>query len=79
MQGGTLAMGWFKVPLECSVSLNCWGSLPEMQEVVALARSGRLQIDTEVVPLDDALNAFERLRAGKVNGRAVITPLTARV
>jgi propanol-preferring alcohol dehydrogenase len=74
MRGGTFPMAFGSVPLECSVSMNCWGSLPELQEVIALARGGQLEVDTETVPLDDALSAFKRLSEGKVDGRAVITP-----
>ena len=76
MRGGTFPMAFGSVPLECSVSMNCWGSLPELQEVVALARGGQLEVDTETVPLDDALAAFVRLREGEIEGRAVITPAT---
>jgi alcohol dehydrogenase, propanol-preferring len=72
--GGSFPMSFGRVPLECSVSMNCWGSLSELEEVVELARSGQLEVDVETVPLGEALLAFERLQAGKVNGRAVITP-----
>jgi len=72
--GGSFPMSFGRVPLECSVSMNCWGSLPELREVVELARSGQLEVEVETVPLEDALGALERLRAGEVNGRAVVTP-----
>jgi alcohol dehydrogenase, propanol-preferring len=74
--GGSFPMSFGRVPLECSVSMNCWGSLPELREVVDLARSGQIEVDVETVMLEDAGAAFERLRAGKVNGRAVVTPNT---
>jgi propanol-preferring alcohol dehydrogenase len=67
-------MAFGSVPLECSVSMNCWGSLPELKEVVALARGGGLEVDVETVPLDDALAAYARLRDGQVSGRAVVVP-----
>jgi alcohol dehydrogenase, propanol-preferring len=72
--GGTFPMAFGSVPLECSVSMNCWGSLPELKEVVALARSGDLEVDVETFTLDDALAAYERLRDGQVTGRAVVVP-----
>jgi alcohol dehydrogenase, propanol-preferring len=72
--GGTFPMSFGSVPLECSVSMNCWGSLPELNEVVQLARSGALEVDVETVDLDDAITAYRRLREGKVNGRAVVVP-----
>jgi alcohol dehydrogenase, propanol-preferring len=74
--GGTFPMAFGSVPLECSVSMNCWGSLPELKEVVALARGGDLEVDVETVALDDAIAAYARLRAGEVNGRAVVVPGT---
>jgi alcohol dehydrogenase, propanol-preferring len=72
--GGTFPMAFGSVPLECSVSMNCWGSLPELSEVVALARGGDLEVDVETVPLDDAIAAYTRLRDGEIKGRAVVVP-----
>jgi propanol-preferring alcohol dehydrogenase len=72
--GGTFPMAFGSVPLECSVSMSCWGSLPELKEVVALARSGDLEVDVETFALDDALAAYGRLRDGQVTGRAVVVP-----
>ena len=74
--GGTFPMAFGSVPLECSVSMNCWGSLPELKEVVALARGGDLVVDVETFALDDALAAYARLRGGEVTGRAVVVPGT---
>lgn len=74
--GGTFPMAFGSVPLECSVSMNCWGSLPELKEVVALARGGDLEVDVETFALDDALAAYARLRGGEVTGRAVVVPGT---
>jgi propanol-preferring alcohol dehydrogenase len=72
--GGTFPMSFGSVPLECSVSMNCWGSLPELKEVVELARGGQIEMDVETVPLDDAVPTLRRLAEGKVNGRAVVLP-----
>jgi alcohol dehydrogenase, propanol-preferring len=72
--GGNFPMSFGSVPLECSVSMNCWGSLPELKEVVELARSGQLEMDVETVPLEDAIPALRRLAEGKVTGRAVVVP-----
>jgi propanol-preferring alcohol dehydrogenase len=72
--GGTLPFSFFGVPYECSVATTYWGSAVELGEVLALARSGTLHVDVERFALDDALQAYERLRAGTIVGRAVITP-----
>jgi propanol-preferring alcohol dehydrogenase len=42
--------------------------------VIALARAGRLRAHVERFALADAGRAYEKLRAGKVNGRAVVVP-----
>jgi propanol-preferring alcohol dehydrogenase len=72
--GGTLPVGFGVLPFEVSVSAPYWGSRPELQEVLALARDGAVSVHTETFSLDEAPRAYERLREGSVNGRAVILP-----
>nr|WP_249951884.1 NAD(P)-dependent alcohol dehydrogenase [Streptomyces sp. 35G-GA-8] len=54
------------------LSLPFWGTRPELTEVIALARSGTLDVATEEHPLSAAPEIFGRLRAGRVHGRAVL-------
>jgi propanol-preferring alcohol dehydrogenase len=61
------AQGW-------SVSAPFWGPKPDLSAVVELARAGRLRAHTETFALTDAVEAYDRLRAGEVRGRAVILP-----
>ncbi|MFF0401293.1 NAD(P)-dependent alcohol dehydrogenase [Streptomyces sp. NPDC005248] len=56
------------------LSLPFWGTRPELAEVIALARSGALRVETERFPLSAAPRAFDRLRQGQVRGRAVLVP-----
>jgi D-arabinose 1-dehydrogenase-like Zn-dependent alcohol dehydrogenase len=42
--------------------------------VVALARAGRLEIEVEPIGLEDVIDAYRRLRQGKIAGRAVAVP-----
>ncbi|MGY0055688.1 NAD(P)-dependent alcohol dehydrogenase [Streptomyces sp. LZ34] len=56
------------------LSLPFWGTRPELAEVVTLARSGALQVETERFPLSAAPEAIDRLRRGQVRGRAVLVP-----
>ena len=42
--------------------------------MLALARTGRVHVNVERFPLERALEAYERMRAGTIAGRAVITP-----
>ena len=51
-----------------------WGTLPELAEVVALARAGAVRAETERLTLGQAVDAYRRLRRGEVRGRAVVTP-----
>jgi alcohol dehydrogenase, propanol-preferring len=72
--GGTFSVGFGSVPAEVSASRPSWGTLPELHEVVALARAGVLEIETEQLRLDDAVDGYRRLRDGEVVGRAVVVP-----
>jgi Zn-dependent alcohol dehydrogenase len=69
--GGSLAVSPGRLPFECSVSLPSWGSLPELGEVVALARSGAIHVEVERVALEETVEAYRRLRRGDVRGRLV--------
>ena len=72
--GGSLPIGFFSIGYEVSVATTYWGSRPELVEVLALAEAGRLHIEASTYPLDQAVEAYRALRAGTVDGRAVITP-----
>lgn len=48
------------------------GTREELREVLRLAGEGRLRCHTEVHPLDEINDLFERMRAGAINGRAVL-------
>lgn len=72
--GGTLGVNFFSIPPEASVSTTYWGSVSELAEVVALAQRGALDIHVERFSLDDAMTAYDRLRRGAIEGRAVIVP-----
>ncbi|WP_406173308.1 NAD(P)-dependent alcohol dehydrogenase [Streptomyces canus] len=72
--GGALPVGFGSLPFEVSVAAPYWGSRSELIEVLNLARSGAVSVHTETYSLDEAPLAYERLRTGKVNGRAVILP-----
>ncbi len=72
--GGTLPIGFFTVPYELSVATTYWGSIPELIEVIALARAGKIRAHVERFSLDDAPRAYEQMRAGALHGRAVVVP-----
>jgi alcohol dehydrogenase, propanol-preferring len=72
--GGTLPMSFGTLPIEWSLRRPSWGTLPELHEVVALARAGALDLEVERIALDDAVGGYRRLRDGDVVGRAVVVP-----
>lgn len=72
--GAALPVGFGSLPFEVSVTAPYWGSRSELIEVLGLARSGAVSVHTETYSLDEAPLAYERLHAGKINGRAVALP-----
>jgi propanol-preferring alcohol dehydrogenase len=72
--GGTLPVTAYALPFDYSVTVTTWGSVPELAEVVGLARSGAIRTQVERFRLPDALDAYERLHHGQVLGRAVVVP-----
>ncbi|MGB0093143.1 MAG: NAD(P)-dependent alcohol dehydrogenase [Solirubrobacteraceae bacterium] len=71
--GGELRVKPGLIPYECTVRMPTWGTLSELAEVVALARSGAIHSEAEVYGLDEAVAAYGRLKQGEVVGRAVIS------
>jgi alcohol dehydrogenase, propanol-preferring len=74
LAGGTLPVAFGQLPLECSVAIPYWGSRSELMEVIALAQAGRIHPQVERFPLEQAPVAYQRMRDGQLQGRAVITP-----
>jgi alcohol dehydrogenase, propanol-preferring len=72
--GGSLPVGFFTIGYEVSVATTYWGSLPELDEVLALAREGMITPHVQRFSLDEAPTVYERLAAGDIDGRAVIVP-----
>ncbi|MCE7482099.1 MULTISPECIES: NAD(P)-dependent alcohol dehydrogenase [Microbacterium] len=72
--GGEYAWSFFKVPYEVDFTSTYWGTIEELHEVAALYRAGQISPDVEYFDMDDALEAYRRLEAGELSGRAVVTP-----
>ncbi|MFI6375552.1 NAD(P)-dependent alcohol dehydrogenase [Streptomyces sp. NPDC050546] len=62
------------LPSGIRLSLPFWGTRPELGEVVALARSGAVTVETSLFQLTEAPAAIGALRAGGIRGRAVLVP-----
>ncbi|GAA2434808.1 NAD(P)-dependent alcohol dehydrogenase [Streptomyces macrosporus] len=74
LAGGTLPFRYGTLPWEAAVTIPYWGTRPELAEVVALARAGRIRPHVETHPLGEAVEVYRRLREGLVAGRAVLVP-----
>lgn len=73
--GGTLEVAKGRdLPRGWGVAAPFWGTRADLADVVALAAGGVLHSETETYGLAEALDAYERLRAGEVRGRAVVVP-----
>jgi len=74
LAGGTFQFGFGALPFECQLTIPYWGSAVELLEVLDLARAGKIRSHVERFPLDRVEDAYEKMRAGTLDGRAVICP-----
>ncbi|KAI1140823.1 alcohol dehydrogenase GroES domain protein [Hypoxylon sp. FL0543] len=72
MQGGTLEVGWGLLATGCEFAISLGSTRQDLREVCALARSGKLRIDVERFAFDELDEAYDALRTGRLNGRAVV-------
>jgi propanol-preferring alcohol dehydrogenase len=59
---------------DCDVFIPQGATVGELAEVIALAQTGEVVIETERFGFADTAAAYDRLQAGTLNGRAVVTP-----
>jgi alcohol dehydrogenase, propanol-preferring len=72
--GGTFGFSFFSLPYEASLATTYWGTLPELSEVLDLARRGLIKAHVQRFGLDAAGDAYNALAAGTLEGRAVVVP-----
>ena len=72
--GGSFPTASRALPRQWSASRISYGTIPELREVVELARDGSIRIEVERLSLEDALDGYRRLRESAVVGRAVAVP-----
>ena len=73
--GGTLRKPWYGgLPREAEVFTFQGSTVADAHEVVALAEAGLVRSEVEVFGFDRVAEAYERLEAGELRGRAVVTP-----
>ena len=61
-------------PYGTLMSIPYWGSRAELMEVIAMARNGRIHAETTEFPLNQAVDVYDKLKAGQITGRAVLVP-----
>ena len=64
-------------PYGVVVTIPYWGSRIELMEVIAMARDGRIHVETTEFPLEQANDVYADLKNGKIKGRAVLIPRAA--
>ncbi|MCP4908830.1 MAG: NAD(P)-dependent alcohol dehydrogenase [bacterium] len=74
MAGGVLPISAFTLAPEASLTTSMWGSFPELEEVLALAREGAIRCETSVFDLERLNDVLDQLASGEVLGRAVVVP-----
>ena len=72
--GGTFAFNLYAPPYETAMRSIYWGTRSELGEVLALAARGLITPEYTTYSLDRALDAYADMDAGRLTGRAVITP-----
>ncbi|HET7651663.1 MAG TPA: NAD(P)-dependent alcohol dehydrogenase [Acidimicrobiales bacterium] len=72
--GGTAQWSFFTNPYEATLTNSYWGTIEDLHEVAALYRDGLVTPDVERFSMDDALEAYRRLRDGELDARAVVVP-----
>ncbi|HET9077400.1 MAG TPA: NAD(P)-dependent alcohol dehydrogenase [Acidimicrobiales bacterium] len=72
--GGTAQWSFFTNPYEATLTNSYWGTIEDLHEVVDLYRAGLIVPDVERFTMDDALEAYRRLRDGELDARAVVVP-----
>jgi propanol-preferring alcohol dehydrogenase len=71
---GQFAWNFYALPYEVSLTTSFWGTLPELHEVIALARQHKIKAHVQRFGLDQALHAYELMEKGQLDGRAVMVP-----
>ena len=74
LAGGRVPFGLGAVPHEAQLMSSIWGTVAELHELLAFAARNPIESTVEVLPLDHAQTAHERLRAGAAAGRLVLVP-----
>lgn len=71
---GTAQIRFGQLAHDCDVFIPQGATIAELADVIALAQSGDVTIEIEKFGFDHTPAAYERLKAGTLDGRAVVIP-----
>jgi alcohol dehydrogenase, propanol-preferring len=74
LAGGKFEFAFGALPFEAQLNIPYWGTAVELEECLELARQGRIHAHVERFELEDAPQAYEKMRSRELAGRAVICP-----
>ncbi len=74
IDNGAAEWSFFTNPYEATLTNTYWGTIADLYDVVAMYRAGQITPEVERFALDDALEAYRKLEAGELSGRAVVAP-----
>ena len=74
LAGGQVPFGFYSLAPEAALTTVVAGTVLDLQEVVRLAQAGRITGRVQTYPLERINEALDDLRAGRVEGRAAVTP-----
>ena len=72
--GGVVPFSFFSQPHEVSLQTTYWGTRPELVDLLNLAARGLVKAEYTTYSLDEGVQVYHDLHAGKVSGRAVVVP-----
>jgi propanol-preferring alcohol dehydrogenase len=71
---GSAQIRYGALPHDCDLFNPQGATIAELGEVIALAKSGDVVVEVEQFAFDHVVAAYDRLKAGTLNGRAVVLP-----
>ena len=72
--GGAIPYSFWATKFEVELSTSSWGSISDLRDVIALARTGLIEPKVSTYRFDQIPEAFKELEQGTLEGRAVIVP-----
>lgn len=72
LAGGTLSYSFLGLPSECVLTNSVWGSYTELEELLALAASGKVHTRIQRFSLEEINEVFRLLEKGQIQGQPVI-------